>query len=65
MEEVAKDKTKIIEDHLFLKYFEDVFRDIPGFPPKKDIDFSIDLVLGATPMFKNPYRMGTHELKEM
>jgi hypothetical protein len=47
-----------------MKYFEDLFGEIPGFPPKRDIDFSIDLVLGASPMSKASYRMGTPELKE-
>ena len=59
MEEEAKDKFINIEDHSVLMDFEDVFREIPGFPPKRDIDFSIDLVLGASPMSKIPYIMGT------
>jgi hypothetical protein len=49
MEEEAKDKMPSVEDHPVLKYFEDVFGEIPGFPPKRDIDFSIDLVPGVTP----------------
>jgi hypothetical protein len=65
MEEVSKDKMPIIEDHPILKYFEDVFGEIPGLPPKRDIDFSIDLVSGATPMSNTPYRMSTLELKEL
>jgi hypothetical protein len=56
---------EINEDHLNLRYFEDVFREIPGFPPKRDIDFSIDLVPRATPVSKEPYKMGTLELKEL
>jgi hypothetical protein len=38
MEEETKDKMPSFEDHLVLKYFEDVFREILGFPPKRDID---------------------------
>jgi hypothetical protein len=49
MEEETKDKVPSIEDHLVLKEYEDVFGEIPGFPPKRDIDFSIDLVPGAAP----------------
>jgi hypothetical protein len=48
-----------------MKDFEDVFGDIPGFPPKRDINFSIDLVPKATLVSKTPYRMGTLELKEL
>jgi hypothetical protein len=44
MEEVSKDKMASIEDHMVLRDFEDVFKEILGLPPKRDIDFSIDLV---------------------
>jgi hypothetical protein len=43
MEEATKDKVVSIGDHLVLRDFEDVFREIPKFPPKRDIVFSIDL----------------------
>jgi hypothetical protein len=46
------------EDHLELRYFEDVFEEIPGFPPKRSINFSIVLVSGFAPISKIPYRMG-------
>jgi hypothetical protein len=65
MEEATKDKVASIEDHLVLRDFEDVFREILGFPPKRDIDFSIDLVPGATLVSKIPYKMGTPELKKL
>jgi hypothetical protein len=65
MEEASKDKVESIEEHLVLRYFEDVFREILGLPPKRDIDFSIDLVLGATPVSKTLYRMGMPELKDL
>jgi hypothetical protein len=48
MKEVAKVKVESIEYHLILRDFEDVFREILRLPPKRDIDFSIDLMLGAT-----------------
>jgi hypothetical protein len=41
-----------------------VFKEVPGLPPKRDIDISINLILGAAPMSKTPYRMSTPELKE-
>jgi hypothetical protein len=65
MEEESKDKVETIEDHPILRNFEDVFGEIPGFPPKRDIDFSIDLVPRVSPVSKTPYRMGTLELKEL
>jgi hypothetical protein len=65
MEEASKEKVESIEDHSVLRDFEDVFREISRFPPKRDIDFSIDLVLGAAQVSKTPYRMSTPELKEL
>jgi len=32
MEEASKDKVASIEDHPFLRVFEDVLAEIPGFP---------------------------------
>jgi len=38
--------------------FMDVFPDeIPGLPPKREIEFAIDLILGTCPMSITPYRM--------
>jgi hypothetical protein len=65
MEEATKDKVASIEDHLVLRDFEDVFREILGLPPKRDIDLSIDFVPRATPVLKTPYIMGTLEIKEL
>jgi hypothetical protein len=38
---------------------------VPGLPPKRDIDFSINLMPGAAPVSKAPYRMSIPELKEL
>ena len=46
--------------------FKEVFLDeIPHLPPKREIDFSIDLVPGATPVSRAPYRMSPPELMEL
>ena len=39
--------------------------EIPGLPPKRDLDFSINLVPGAIPVSKSPYRMSAPELVEL
>jgi hypothetical protein len=49
MEEAARDKVVSLEDHPVLKYFEDVLKEIPGFPIMRDINFSIDLVFPQCP----------------
>jgi hypothetical protein len=65
VEEPVDEKGPILEDFSVLHEFEDVFQEIPRLPPRREIDFSIDLVPGASPMSKTPYRMRTPELKEL
>ena len=49
-----------------LKEFEDIFlEEVLGLPPKRDIDFMIDLIPGAVPTLKYPYRMNIIELTEL
>jgi hypothetical protein len=65
MEEASKDKVPNIEDHVALEDFEDVFKEVPGLPRKRDIYFSINLMPRATPTSKTSYRTSTPELKEL
>jgi hypothetical protein len=65
MEETPKDGVPNIEDQEVLKAFEDVFKEILGLHPKRDIDFFINLMHGEAPVSKTPYRMSTLELKEL
>jgi hypothetical protein len=39
-----------LEDYVVLEDFEDVFKEVPGLPPRRDIDFSINLMPGASPI---------------
>jgi hypothetical protein len=63
--ETPRDKVPNLEDYAVLEYSEDVFKEVPELPPRRDIDFSINLMPGATPISKTPYRMSTPELKEL
>jgi hypothetical protein len=46
--------------------FPDVFPDdLPGMPPDRDIEFSIDLLPGTAPIAKQPYRMAPVEHDEV
>jgi hypothetical protein len=65
MEEAPKDKVTNVEDCAVLKEFEDVYQEILRLPLKRDIDFSKNLMPGATPVSMNPYRMSTPKLKEL
>ena len=66
MLEAAENENPRLEDFHVLQEFKDVFPDeVPGLPPKRDIDFTIELVLGAAPVSKTPYRMSTPEMLEL
>ena len=39
--------------------------EVPGLPPRRDIDFSIDLVPGSMLVSKTPYKLNILELKEL
>ncbi|GJY69543.1 putative reverse transcriptase domain-containing protein [Tanacetum coccineum] len=46
--------------------FVDVFpEDLSGLPPQRQVEFRIDLVLGATPIAKSPYRLAPSEMQEL
>jgi hypothetical protein len=65
LEETLRDKVPNLEDHAVLEYFEDLFKEVPELPPRRDIDFSINLMPGATSVSKTPCKMITPELKEL
>jgi hypothetical protein len=55
-----------LEDHPILREYKDVFpKEVSGLPPRRDIDFSIELVPGVVPMSRTPYRMSTPELVDL
>nr|CAD39386.2 OSJNBb0016B03.11 [Oryza sativa Japonica Group] len=55
-----------LEEIPIVREYPDVFPDdLPGMPPKRDIEFRIDLVPGTTPIHKRPYRMAANELAEV
>ena len=58
--EAIENETPRLEEFHVLHEFRDVFPDeILGLPPKRDIDFTIELVLGVAPVSKTPYIMST------
>ena len=55
-----------VEDIPVVKEFLDVFsEDLPGLPPNREVEFTIDLVPSIGPISKAPYRMAPTELKEL
>ncbi|XP_075504389.1 uncharacterized protein LOC142541817 [Primulina tabacum] len=62
----ARGKRFEVSDIPVVKEFPDVFPDeIPGFPPQREIDFSIELVSGTNPISRAPYSLAPAELKEL
>nr|GFC45010.1 putative reverse transcriptase domain-containing protein [Tanacetum cinerariifolium] len=59
-------KEKQIEDVPIIRDFPEVFpKDLPGLPPPRQVEFRIDLIPGATPVARAPYRLAPSELKEL
>ncbi|GJZ71428.1 putative reverse transcriptase domain-containing protein [Tanacetum coccineum] len=62
----TKDKSgeKRLEDMPTIRDFPEVFpEDLPGLPPTQQVEFQIDLVPGAAPMARAPYRLAPSELQ--
>jgi hypothetical protein len=62
---IEKNKPSL-EEHPILREYKFVFpEEVPSLPPRRGIDFSIELVPGAVSMSRAPYRMSTLELVEL
>ena len=65
-EQVNEENKPKFDDIPILQDFVDVFsEEILGFPPKRDLDFTIELISVAVPNSKYPYRMNILELNEL
>ncbi|GKC79016.1 putative reverse transcriptase domain-containing protein, partial [Tanacetum coccineum] len=51
-----------LESHPVVQNFPD---ELPGLPPEREVEFTIELIPGAQPISKAPYRMAPVELKEL
>ncbi|GKD24574.1 hypothetical protein Tco_1230788, partial [Tanacetum coccineum] len=59
-------KKKQLQDVSIVKNFPEVFpEDLPGLPPTRQVEFHIDLVPGAAPVARAPYRLAPSEMKEL
>nr|GEX79388.1 putative reverse transcriptase domain-containing protein [Tanacetum cinerariifolium] len=64
----TKDKSekKQLEDVPVVQNFLEVFpEDLPDLPPARQVEFQIDLIPGAAPVARAPYRLAPSELKEL
>ncbi|GKA74833.1 putative reverse transcriptase domain-containing protein [Tanacetum coccineum] len=61
-----KSEEKRLEDVPTVQDFPEVFpEDLPGLPPMRQVEFQIDLVPGAAPVARAPYRLAPTELQEL
>ncbi|GJX45406.1 putative reverse transcriptase domain-containing protein, partial [Tanacetum coccineum] len=61
-----KSKKKRLEDVTIIQDFPEVFpQDLSGLPTTRQVEFQIDLVLGAAPVAREPYRLAPAKMKEL
>ncbi|GJW99613.1 reverse transcriptase domain-containing protein [Tanacetum coccineum] len=61
-----KSDEKRLEDIPVVREFPKVFpEDLPGLPPVRQVEFQIDLILGAAPVARAPYRLAPSEMQEL
>nr|GFC24543.1 putative reverse transcriptase domain-containing protein [Tanacetum cinerariifolium] len=62
----GKSEKKILENVPIVRDFPKVFpEDLPGLPPTRQVVFQIDLIPGAAPVARVPYRLAPSEMKEL
>jgi hypothetical protein len=55
-----------LSDILVVREFPDVFPDeLPGVPPEREVEVTIDILPGTSPIAQSPYRMTPAELAEL
>jgi hypothetical protein len=66
VEEVNERKGPSLDQCSVLLEFQDVFpNELPGLPPERELDFTIELKPGAVPISKTRYRMTVPEICEL
>nr|GEV35399.1 putative reverse transcriptase domain-containing protein [Tanacetum cinerariifolium] len=64
--EEDKSEGKQLKDVQIVRDFPIVFpKNLPGLPPARPVEFQIDLILGAAPVARAPYRLAPSEMKEL
>jgi hypothetical protein len=56
---------KLKDIHVIREFLDLFLDDMPGMPPKREIEFKIELEPGTAPIAKAPYKMSPMELKEL
>ncbi|GJZ88332.1 putative reverse transcriptase domain-containing protein [Tanacetum coccineum] len=65
MEKKKSDENRL-EDILVVREFPEVFlENLPGLPPVRQVEFQINLIPGAAPVARAPYRLAPSEMQEL
>nr|GEX09799.1 retrotransposon protein, putative, Ty3-gypsy subclass [Tanacetum cinerariifolium] len=63
---IRQEEGKQLKDVPIIQDFPEVFpEDLLGLPPARPIEFQIDLIPGAAPVARAPYRLAPSEMKEL
>ncbi|KAI3810997.1 hypothetical protein L1987_20711 [Smallanthus sonchifolius] len=61
-----KPEERRLEDIPIVRDYPEVFPEyLPGLPPSRQVEFQIDLVPGAAPVARSPYRLAPSEMQEL
>ncbi|GKE51799.1 putative reverse transcriptase domain-containing protein [Tanacetum coccineum] len=61
-----KSDEKRLEDIPVVREFPELFlEDLPGLPPVHQVEFQINLIPGAAPVARAPYRLAPSEMQEL
>ncbi|GKA77903.1 putative reverse transcriptase domain-containing protein [Tanacetum coccineum] len=61
-----KANEKKLDDIRIVRDFSEVFPDdLSGLPPVRELEFRVDLIPGASPVVKSPYRLAPSEMLEL
>ena len=63
---VVAERPSFVDEVPIVRDFVDVFpKELLGVPPERQVEFHIDLVMGAAPIPKAPYRLVPPEIQEL
>ncbi|KAJ9558403.1 hypothetical protein OSB04_013017 [Centaurea solstitialis] len=66
MTDAAEERELSVAEVPVVSKYPDVFpKDLPGIPPEREVEFGIDLVPGAAPVARTPYRLAPPKLQEL
>ncbi|GJU89297.1 putative reverse transcriptase domain-containing protein [Tanacetum coccineum] len=60
---IKVDEPKMSDIFVVRDFVEVFLKDLPGLTPQRQVEFRIDLIPGATPVVKSPYRLAPSEME--